>query len=116
MMDKKYNLTNLKNMIGENDEAIKNFVQLFIQTSTQQSDEISSALDVQDYETVGAIAHKLKSSINLLGIKELENDIKVIEKSAKELINTHELPALILKMKRVLKVVNEQLKLDILNE
>ncbi len=112
--EKKYNLTNLKNMIGDDPQAIKNFTSIYLTTSRQVMDDLLTAFDASDYPKIGALAHKLKSSIDLMGITDLKEDIRTIEANAKEAINLNELPALIAKLKRTIRIASSQLEEDIL--
>jgi len=99
-------------MIGEDKDVIIEFVQLFVDTSVQTLAEMQNALSENDFINVGSLAHKLKSSIDLMGIECLKSDIRTIERFGKEKINTNELPGLIDRLSSVIKQVHVQMNED----
>lgn len=56
-----------------------------------------------------ALAHKAKSSVAMLGIKDMEEDIIQIEQDSKYMRNLDELPTLVGRVKRNCQVVYGQL-------
>lgn len=113
MSDQKiYKLDSLKNMIGEDESAIRDFVKMFLELANNTLQGINESLDKKDYQEVGAQAHKLKSSIDLMGIEELKKEIRIIEKNSKENIDVDSLPSLVEKLNTVLDKVFSQLKAD----
>lgn len=107
---KLYNLDNLISMIGSDSESIKEFVDLFLDTSVQTMNELNSSYEAENISQVGAMAHKLKSSIDLMGISSLKTDIRSIEKIGKELKNVNMLKELISNLNQVLQLVHKQMK------
>jgi len=58
-------------------------------------DEIKKSLANNDLERVRALAHKLKSSVNIFGMKEMRDIFKDIEMSIKENRDLDKIPALV---------------------
>jgi len=107
-----YNLSNLKNMVGDDPDVILEFINLFVDTSAQTLSDLNNAHNAKDYPTVGSLAHKLKSSVDLMGIESLYDTIRIIERSGKEQINIPSLPDHFSKLNDVLEIVYRQMKTD----
>ena len=56
------------------------------------------------------LAHKAKSSVSMLGIKDMESDILKIEQDSKNLRNLDQLPTLVCRVKETCEVVFVQLQ------
>lgn len=110
--DRFYDLTNLKKMVGDEESSIKNFVEMFLKLSATTLVEINNSYEAKDYVKMGTLAHKLKASIDLMGIIELKEDIRSIEKNGKNEENLADLPVLIEKLNFILDEVFIQLKDD----
>ena len=66
------------------------------------------AFEKGDFEKVSALAHKIKPSIDMMGIKDLQEPIRTIEKDGKE--SGQELPNLVPKLDKILTTVFDELK------
>lgn len=115
MDNNSYNLSHLINMIGDDQDSIKEFVALFIETSTVTLSELNEAFEQKNYSLMGSLAHKLKSSIDLMGIDSLKSEIRKIERIGKEMYGFEDLPELVKKLNEVLKTVHQAMNNDILS-
>ncbi|HPD64642.1 MAG TPA: Hpt domain-containing protein [Bacteroidia bacterium] len=115
MNNKIYDLANLKSMIGDDETAIKEFVSLFIETSAETLEELNQAFQSKDFSQVGSLAHKLKSSIDLMGIESLKEEIRKIERIGKEMTDLELLPTLIEKLNDGIEIARNEMKKDILD-
>ena len=84
MAEKLYALDNLKNMIGDDESTIKEFIQVFIDQSKQSLELLNKKLEEKNFLEVGKLAHKLKSSIDLMRIEKLRNVVRETETIGKE--------------------------------
>ncbi|MBL6963832.1 MAG: Hpt domain-containing protein [Bacteroidetes bacterium] len=110
---KLYNLDNLISMIGSEPESVKEFVHLFLDTSSQTMIQLNEAFEAQNYTQMGALAHKLKSSIDLMGIESLKKEIRTVEIIGKDQNNLQKLDDLIPKLNRILEEVYKQMQAEI---
>jgi CheY-like chemotaxis protein len=78
-----YDLSKLKKLTNNNDEYFKRMVRIFIDTSRQALDEIGVAYSNGDFETIYRTAHRIKPSLDHLGINSLHGTIRSIESRAK---------------------------------
>lgn len=109
---KHYHLESLKNMVGDNPDAMSNFIQMFRNNTEINLEDLKQKLAAEDYPNVGKIAHKLKSSIDLLGVEEIKQTIRTIEQNGKNEENVELIPGMVKKVSRVLHAVYDEIKED----
>jgi HPt (histidine-containing phosphotransfer) domain-containing protein len=107
---KLYNLDMVKTISNGNNDFVKKMINIFMDTTPPEIAIIKNCLGNGDYNLMGATAHKIKPSIDTMGIQDLMQDIRAIEKYGKEASNLDELPALVEKLENTLSTVFEQLK------
>jgi len=77
-----YNLSNLEKIAKGNVGFVNKMIQLFIDQTPKSVTELKAAYDIGDFIKVKEIAHRIKPSIDTLGIDVLKNEIRAIEKNA----------------------------------
>jgi PAS domain S-box-containing protein len=110
--EKLYDLTMVRSVSGGDESFEKRMVQLFLDTMPASLKELQQAVDDQKWDTVGKLAHKMKSTIDSLGINEVKQDIRTIEANGKKSENTDAIPALAQHVVTVMQACLEQLKAD----
>jgi HPt (histidine-containing phosphotransfer) domain-containing protein len=105
-----YDITELEQMAQGNDEFITKMVSVFLETTSQSLDQLLKAFEGRDLQTVSAIAHKIKPSIDLMGITSLHDVVRDIEVRAK---NGEELSELVGKLDDDLKLVFKEIKAEL---
>jgi hypothetical protein len=85
---------------------------LFIDTVPPGLADLQEALKEQQWQRMGKIAHKLKSTIDSMGIAALRDDIRFIENSGKHESDTDSLPPYIKKVTEIIGDCIIQLKHD----
>lgn len=110
MADKVYNLKQLEELAGGNSEFVESMVETFLEHTPGQLQEMLSAYDRGDLSSVGATAHKIKPNIELFGILEIKQDIRVVEENGKAGTNTENMKKSILKVETYLKEAFNQLQ------
>jgi signal transduction histidine kinase/AmiR/NasT family two-component response regulator/HPt (histidine-containing phosphotransfer) domain-containing protein len=104
----KYKYVNLSYLesIGEGDSKFLNeLISIFRQQMPILFKQLSDALSKGDYQELGAIAHKAKSSVAMLGIKELITDLETLEVKSKKSIDSDTYAGLVEKFGVVSKLV-----------
>ena len=102
----------VRSVSGGDEAFIKKMVQLFIETVPPGIADLHDAHSKKEWQRVGKVAHKLKSTIDSMGIVSLKDDIRLIENNGKHEKDTESLAPYI---KRVTDVINDcigQLKTD----
>ena len=105
-----YNLRDLEVVSAGDLDFLKLIAKTFIDTVPQYLEELQSSFDQADWEKVGMHAHKIKSTVDCIGISSLKNEIRAIEALGKERKNLEKLPSLIEQVTVVLQECCFQLK------
>ena len=82
--EKLYDLSMVHSVSGGDEGFIKKMVALFIETVPQNLQELSNATDAENWDQVGKTAHKLKSTVDSMGIKSIRQEIRTVEANAKQ--------------------------------
>jgi HPt (histidine-containing phosphotransfer) domain-containing protein len=77
-------LSYLKNMSGDNPDIIKEMIGIFIDQAEEYIRDMQKNLQDKNYDAIGKLAHKAKSSISIMGMNDLAADMKTLELLAKE--------------------------------
>jgi len=105
-----YDLSKLEKIAKGNKPFIDKMIQLFIIQTPKSVSELKAAYDIGDFSKVKAIAHRIKPSIDTLGIDVLKNEIREIEKNADKYKSSERLNGLISKIAKVIEKVITDLK------
>jgi HPt (histidine-containing phosphotransfer) domain-containing protein len=106
----KTDLTYLKNLTGGAEELIKEMIAIFIAQTDEYSKEMKSLLESGSYEELGRLAHKAKSSVAIMGMSELSEDLKKLELLAKEHKETEKYEGYVKKFINESQIAVEELK------
>lgn len=77
-------LTYLKSMSAGSNELIKEMIEIFSVQVPEFIEELRQHLEKKEFMRLGAVAHKAKSSVSIMGMDELAKDLKTLELLAKE--------------------------------
>jgi HPt (histidine-containing phosphotransfer) domain-containing protein len=88
-------LTYLESMSMGSNELIIEMIQLFIDQLPEFTEGLTEHLKNGDYMALGALAHKAKSSVAVMGMESLATDLKTLEISAKSGVDTDQYPVLV---------------------
>ncbi|MBC7849081.1 MAG: Hpt domain-containing protein [Chitinophagaceae bacterium] len=111
-LEKLYDLTMVETISGGDMGFITKMVQLFNDTMPKNLTDLQEALKAENWEMVGKHAHKMKSTIDSMGITALKDDIRAIEHGGKNKSNVESIPALVDNVANVLGQCISQLKKD----
>jgi CheY-like chemotaxis protein len=110
-----YDLTMVQSVSGGDEGFIKKMVALFIETVPQNMQDLKNALQAENWEQVGKTAHKLKSTIDSMGIKSIRQEIRTVESNAKQMESLAEIPSLVAMIDNVINECIGQLQAEVLN-
>jgi hypothetical protein len=111
--NKLYDLSMIQSVSGGDAAFIKKMVLLFIETVPQNVRELADATAQQNWEQVSKMAHKLKSTIDSMGIRSIHDQIRTVEKYAKNQEQLNRLPDMVLQVESVVSVCIQQLRKEI---
>jgi len=86
-----YDLTNLKTIADGNTGFIRKMIELFLGQTPPMLVQMREALGQHDLHTISGLAHKMKPSLENLGIVSLNEVVRTIENSEKSGISNEEL-------------------------
>ena len=108
-----YNLEKLYSLSGGNNEFIKKMVALFSDQAPKSAVEMSEAFENRDFEKLKAVAHRMKPSIDNMGIP-LGTEIRQIEQLAANKTDSEEMKSLVgLYLVKIEEVVNDLKQMEI---
>ena len=111
-MEKSYDLKQLEELSSGNSEFVLEIVKVFLSDVPKQLKNMKSSFNENDFNELTRIAHKLKPSIDLLGINSIAEDIRTIESYSKKGININQLSNVIVNIQTTLNKTIEELKAD----
>ncbi|WP_298140318.1 PAS domain S-box protein [Flavobacterium sp.] len=109
-IQKLYNLNSLNNLSRGNKEFVDKMITIFIDQTNITIDKIEVAIANNNFIEVSQLIHKIKPSIEGIGVTSIIDDVKILEKIAKESDDKTQIEAIFLDIKEVLKQVVNQLK------
>lgn len=110
-----YDLTEIRKISNDDNDIIKIMLNLFVNLVNENSKLIEEALEVNDVEKIRKIAHKIKPSIDQLGINSLKEKILKLEHVDTN-IDTPSLKSLVSEIDVILKNTVEQIKNKEINQ
>src|SRR5580704_13730439 len=109
-----YDLSMVQSVSGGDETFIRKMVTLFIETVPQNIVDLQAALAAENWEQVGKTAHKLKSTIDSMGIKSLRQDIRTVEANARQKESLQDVPPLVANIDAVIRECIGQLQTEVL--
>jgi CheY-like chemotaxis protein len=85
----------LKNLSEDDDSFLTEAINLYIKDLFPQFKELKKAFECNDWKKLKDIAHKVRPSVNIIGMKQLKTIMETIEKYATERTHKNLLPQLI---------------------
>lgn len=107
-----YDLTNLKNQTGNDDEFLQQMVALFITQIGEQIEKMKIAVQQKDWAEIRFIVHKMKSAVTIFGIKSLRGLIHEIEIMIPDNIDENKITGNLETIENVLQQCIKQLKME----
>jgi len=111
-MVKLYDLSAVEALCGGDKEFLKTMAKMFVDTMPQSVSELNEAVSSENWEMVGKHAHKMKSTIDSMGINTLKEDIRSVEANGKAKSNPDTIRLLVVKVSDVIGQCVAQIKND----
>jgi len=80
----KIDLSYLREMSGGNKELILEMISIFNSQANEFGNEMDQLLKSNQYELLGKLAHKAKSSVSIMGLEDLAQRLKDLENFTRE--------------------------------
>jgi HPt (histidine-containing phosphotransfer) domain-containing protein len=109
-MEKHTDLTYLNQLANGSDEFISKMTGIFLEQTPEALENLDKHLAAGDWKGLRATAHKMKSSLSIMGIKELEPVVADLENFCEKETNLDQVPELVDKVKEVCHEAMQELK------
>jgi len=96
----KTDLSYLREMSGGNTELVLEMIDIFSNQVVEFASEMDDLLKSENYELLGKLAHKAKSSVSIMGLNDLALELKQLENNARERKNPSSYPVIVEKFKQ----------------
>jgi HPt (histidine-containing phosphotransfer) domain-containing protein len=106
----KTDLSYLKEMSGGNKDLVLEMIGIFRDQVSEFSVEMDKLLANHEYESLGKLAHKAKSSVSIMGLQELASDLKDLENFARDGKKPDRYAGIVEKFKQVTAVALQELE------
>jgi HPt (histidine-containing phosphotransfer) domain-containing protein len=106
----KTDLTYLKEMSGGNKDLIREMITIFNTQVVEFGRDMDTLLEKKEYEQLGKLAHKAKSSISIMGMKDLAVELKTLENLTREGKQTEKYAGLISSFNNQTQLAVQELK------
>jgi CheY-like chemotaxis protein len=110
---KLYDLGMIRSVSGGDLAFIKKMILLFIETVPQNVQELVDGTGQKNWEQVSRMAHKLKSTIDSMGIRSLHDQIRAVEMNAKNGEHLERMPDMVRQVESVVSVCIQQLSKEL---
>lgn len=104
-----YDLSGLTEIHQNDENFIRIIKEAFISHTPADATKMLNACSVEDWAQVSFLAHKLKSSIDILKIMSIKDDIRTIETYAKQHTELGKLQDLVQKVNIVIAMTAQQM-------
>src|SRR5260221_1650589 len=109
-----YDLSMVQSVSGGDEGFIKQIVALFIETVPQNVQDMKKALQEENWDQVVKTAHKLKSTIDSMGIKSIRQEIRTVEANARQKESLDQVAPLVATIDNVIKECIGQLQAEVM--
>lgn len=113
--EKLYDLSLIEAISGGDTDFIRKMIELFIETVPPNVQELNDCLLNQNWDGVSKLAHKLKSTLDSMGIESVKEEIRTIEQSAKTRQNLDVVSALMYRVTSTVNTCVKQLEQEMVN-
>ena len=107
------NLEYLRVLSEDNESFFRDFISLFLNNTPETMDALNNSLEMKNWEGVRQASHKIKPSLNYLGLKDAQKTAATIEEYAKELIRLENIPGLVDELNKTMIAVYSELEKEL---
>jgi HPt (histidine-containing phosphotransfer) domain-containing protein len=110
--EKLYDLSMVQTIAGGDTSFVNRMVQLFIETVPPSMTDIQRETEQQNWLNVSKLAHKMKATIDSMGITRIKDVVRAIETSGKKGEEVDKIPGQVQEVIKVLEACMGQLRKD----
>ena len=107
-----YDITDIKTISRGNQDFINKMLKMFVDQTPAHIEEMKLRYEAKDYQRLGEVAHKIKPTIDSMGINSIKTTIREVEKIGKTGVDAHLLPDLLRQIEYALTMAIKAIKKD----
>lgn len=107
-----YDITDIKTISRGNQDFINKMLKMFVDQTPAHMEEMKLRYEAKDYQRLGEVAHKIKPTIDSMGINSIKTTIREVEKIGKTGVDAHLLPDLLRQIEYALTMAIKAIKKD----
>ncbi len=108
--EKLYDMGAINDMAAGNTDFVLSLVKIFLDTIPANSSEMVKACNDGHWDMVSKLAHKLKSTVDMMRMRHITQEIRMIEMDAKSSGKKDHIPALVNKVNATIQKASEELR------
>ena len=112
VIEKLYDITEMEELGSNDKDFIRQIVKIFISNTGADLENLETAVTTGNMGEIFQLTHRMKSSIQSMGIESMMSPIRTLESYSKNNHYPEEIPALFAQLKKGLTLAIEQLKND----
>lgn len=89
---------------------VKKMIDLFVEHGSATVEEMVAALSDSDFKTLSVLAHRLKSTVRLLGIEAIQEEVKMLEHPEKYNLSKEEIEEMTCKVRDEIYIVIDEIQ------
>jgi PAS domain S-box-containing protein len=105
-----YDLNIIKSISGGDEGFVTKMVLLFIDTVPANLKDLNNALKEKNWDMVYKMAHKLKSTLDSMGVQSVKQDVRMVEMNAKKMESIDQIPAMVERINGIVNACIKQLQ------
>ncbi len=106
---KHINLNYINTLADGNNEVIIELINLFKDQIPEFKERMTVSLENKDWSELHKIAHKAKSSLNIMGMKDTATELETLEHMSKKKETPEKYPTIVQHFLEIIDIANEEL-------
>jgi len=108
--EKLYSLSQLESLSGGDEVFVNKMVDMFLQLTPQTIEVLKESYAEDELETMGGAAHKIKPTIDMMGIEKIKQAVRDLEQYGKNRSHLELIPGILTEVCETLEKVVVQLE------
>lgn len=111
-----FDLSMIRAISRGDEDFVRKMMELFIETVPLNLNDLNNSLERKNWDMVSKTAHKLKSTIDSMGIESIKENIRIVELTARKREALENIPAHIRKINNVINECSRQIEFELAHQ
>ena len=103
-------LEELQQLVNNDYSKLEKYISIFFNNVPSDLEKLKEAFDLEKWEELGQIAHKIKGNVGYMGISSIKKELEILEKVNKEVGDLEEIADIVNRVEIVLELAIKELK------